>query len=68
MITDPIIEELHQIRDQLAAKFNYDVFAIAADARTRQAQEDHPVVSFEQSENTPAIPTVTESEKDRHAA
>ncbi len=25
MITDPILEELHQIRELLAAKFNYDI-------------------------------------------
>jgi hypothetical protein len=68
MITDPLIEELHQIRDRLAAKFNYDVFAIAADARARQAHEEHPIVSFEQPEYMPAIPAVTESEKDRQAA
>jgi uncharacterized protein YnzC (UPF0291/DUF896 family) len=47
MITDPIIEELHQIRDQLAAQFNYDVYAIVADSQTRQhGYENHPVVSF----------------------
>ncbi len=46
MTPDPIIEELHQIREQLAAKFNYDVFAIVADAQEQQAKENHPVVSF----------------------
>lgn len=48
MITDPIIEELYEIRDRLAAELNYDVFAIAADARERQFSEGRPVVSFEQ--------------------
>lgn len=46
MTHDPIIEELHQIREQLAKEFDYDVYAIVADARARQAQEDHPIVSF----------------------
>jgi len=47
MCTDPIIEELHQIRDQLAAQFNYDIYAIVADSQARQYEyEDHPVVSF----------------------
>jgi uncharacterized protein YnzC (UPF0291/DUF896 family) len=47
MIIDPIIEELHQIRDQLAARFNYDVYAIVADSQARQHEyEGHPVVSF----------------------
>jgi len=68
MITDPIIEELYQIRDQLAAKFNYDVFAIAADARARQAQEDHPVVSFEQPQTMPAPSAAVENERNRQAA
>ncbi|MBP6824195.1 MAG: hypothetical protein KA368_21790 [Acidobacteria bacterium] len=48
MTPGPIIEELHQIRERLAAKFNYDVFAIVADAQAQQAKEDHPVVSFAQ--------------------
>jgi uncharacterized protein YnzC (UPF0291/DUF896 family) len=47
MRADSIIEELHQIRDQLAAQFNYDVYAIVADSQARQHEyEDHPVVSF----------------------
>lgn len=47
MITDPIIEELHRIRERLAAQFNYDVYAIVADSQARQREyEDHPVVSF----------------------
>jgi hypothetical protein len=68
MTHDPIIEELHQIREKLAKEFNYDVYAIVADARARQAQEDHPVVSFEQPKNMPVTPATTESESDRHAA
>lgn len=53
MIADPIIEELHQIRKRLAAKFNYDVFAIVADAQERQAKEGRPVVSFPPKRITP---------------
>ncbi len=46
MATDPIIEELHRIREEMAAKFNYDVHAMFADIQAQQAKEDRPVVSF----------------------
>lgn len=46
MTTDPIIEELHQIREEIAAEFNYDVFAIGAMLQARQQEEGRPVVSF----------------------
>jgi len=45
-MTDPIIEELHQIREQLAAKFNYDVFAIVADIQAQEKKEDRPLISL----------------------
>ncbi|MGH9753284.1 MAG: hypothetical protein ACREA2_10920 [Blastocatellia bacterium] len=61
MITDPIIEEIHKIRDQLAAQFNYDVYAIVADAQTRQREyEDHPVVSFSPKPISPEEKSITE--------
>ena len=34
--TDPIIDELHSIRDQHAARFGYDIDAILQDIRARQ--------------------------------
>ncbi len=46
MTNDPIIEELHQIREEIAAEFNYDVFAIGAMLQVRQQEEGRPVVSF----------------------
>lgn len=46
MMSDPIIEELHQIREEIAAQFNYDVFAIGAMLQAKQQEEDRPVVSF----------------------
>jgi hypothetical protein len=36
MRNDPIVEEVRQIRDVLAAQQNYDVKAIFADLRARQ--------------------------------
>jgi hypothetical protein len=48
-MSDLIIEELHQVREQFAARFNYDVAAMVAFLREQQQKEkDHPVVSFAQ--------------------
>jgi hypothetical protein len=37
MKDDPIIEELHEVRARIAAKFNNDLRAICEDARARQS-------------------------------
>ena len=37
MWEDPIAAEVHQIREKLAAEYNYDVGAFFADLRKRQA-------------------------------
>jgi hypothetical protein len=34
---DPIVEEVRAIREQLAARFDFDIRAIVADAQKRQA-------------------------------
>ena len=46
MIRDEIVEQVRKAREQNAAKFNYDLKAIVADARKRQKDSGHPVVSF----------------------
>ena len=43
---DPIIEELHQIRREYAASFNYDLKAICEDLRSREGEDGREVVSF----------------------
>jgi hypothetical protein len=43
---DEIVEEIRRIRQEQAAQFNYDVRAIIEDARKRQQESDHEVVSF----------------------
>ncbi len=40
---DPIIEELHAIRREIAARFDNGIHSIAADARLRQAASGLPV-------------------------
>ena len=44
MHKDPIVEEVRKYRQQIAAKFGYDLRAIAEDARKRQATSGLPVV------------------------
>jgi len=36
MKNDPIVAEVRRLREELAARFNYDIAAIAADARKRE--------------------------------
>jgi hypothetical protein len=46
MLEDPIVAEVHRIREKLAAKFNYDVHAIGRDARKRERTSGHKVVNL----------------------
>jgi len=41
--TDPIIEEIHETRRQIARRFDYDVRRISEDARRRQCLEGRPL-------------------------
>ena len=44
MSSDPIVEEVRRIREQYAARFNYDLAAIAKDLREKQEQSGRKVV------------------------
>ena len=46
MKKDPIVEEVREIRDAHAAKFNYDLKAICKDLKTKERDCGHPLVSF----------------------
>jgi hypothetical protein len=46
MLKDELVEEVRKARQEQAAKWNFDLKAILADARRRQAQSGHKVVSF----------------------
>jgi hypothetical protein len=46
MCDDPIVAEVRKIRDELAARFNYDVHAIGRDARKRERTSGHKVVNL----------------------
>ena len=41
MINDPIVEEVRRTKEKLAAKFNYDLEAIFADAMRRERATRH---------------------------
>lgn len=45
MINDPIIDELHAIREQLAAQYDFDVVALGQSYIARQQAENRPVVA-----------------------
>jgi hypothetical protein len=45
MWEDPIVAEVRRVREQLAAKFNYDVHAIFEDMRKREALRSSNLVS-----------------------
>ena len=44
MVEDPIVEEVRRNRQARAARFNYDIDAIAEDARKRERTNGHKVV------------------------
>jgi hypothetical protein len=46
MLEDPIIEEIHRVREEIAAEFNYDLDAIVAHLRQQQQAENRQVVSL----------------------
>jgi hypothetical protein len=46
MWTDEIVEEIHRIRDEYAKSFNYDLDAIFADLRKKQAESGRGVVNL----------------------
>ena len=65
MYSDPIIEELHRIRAELAAKFNYDLRAIVEDARRRQAESGRPTIRIKR-ETVPPESDESDSTKTTH--
>jgi hypothetical protein len=46
MWTDEIVEEIHQIREKYAKSFNYDLDAIFADLRQKEAASGKKVVTL----------------------
>ena len=46
MVDDPIVEEVRKYRKEHAAKFGFNVRAIAEDARKRERKSGRRLVSF----------------------
>jgi hypothetical protein len=46
MWTDEIVEEIHRIREEYAKSFNYDLDAIFADLRKKEASSGRKVVNL----------------------
>jgi hypothetical protein len=44
MDTDPILEELHRVREEYAARFNYDLQAMYRDLKAREEGGEFVVV------------------------
>ena len=49
MWEDPIVAEVHRIREELAARFNHDIHAMFADMRERQSALGSRLVSLAKS-------------------
>ncbi|MGI9035211.1 MAG: hypothetical protein ACR2GD_04125 [Pyrinomonadaceae bacterium] len=47
---DEIVEEVREIRDKYAAKFDYDISAICADIRRKQKKSGRKIVSLARDE------------------
>lgn len=47
---DEIVEEVRRVREEHAAKFNFDISAICADIRRKQAESGRQIVSFGKGE------------------
>ncbi len=45
MSRDPIVEEIHRVRDEQAKKFAYDLHAICEDVREKQGTSGRKIVT-----------------------
>ena len=43
---DPIVEEIRKIREEHAARFNYDIDAIFEDLKRSERESGHPLVTL----------------------
>ncbi|MGH7449722.1 MAG: hypothetical protein ACRENG_00090 [bacterium] len=54
MWTDPIVDEIHKIRQAHAERFNYDLQAIFDDLKAQEKKNKHRVVSLPIKRQLPA--------------
>ena len=60
MYVDPIVEEIHQIREQHCEQFQFDLHRIFADVKQRERASDHKVVNL----SAPGTPGGSHRERD----
>lgn|GEM_PF-735705 len=58
-MNDPIVNEVRQVRDAHAARFNYDLDAIFKDLKEQEKRSGRNFVSFEPAVNEPAAASNT---------
>lgn len=46
MYVDPIVQEIHQIREQHCQQFQFDLHKIFADVKQRERQSQNRIVNF----------------------
>jgi hypothetical protein len=46
MWRDPIVEEIHKIREEYARQFDFDIDAICNDIQLKQAESGRELISF----------------------
>ena len=63
MWNDPIVEEVRQVRDEHAKKFNYDLRAIVEDLKKQQAVNGRKVVTLAPKKPVALPKTKVDSEK-----
>jgi hypothetical protein len=54
---DPIVEEVRQVREAYAARFNYDLQAIFQDLKEQEKRSGRKFVSFARKEDGATHPT-----------
>ncbi len=54
MTNDPIIDEVHQAREQYSERFGHDLTAICRDLQQKQSCSTRPVVTFPPKRPSPS--------------
>ena len=63
MTPDPVISELHRIKDEIAKEFNYDVHALFEHIRQLEKTSGRTYVSFEKPKKTTKKSAATAKKK-----
>lgn len=58
---DEIVDEVRRVRDEYAKQFNYDIAAICADIRQKQAASKRKVVAVSNKKDKVDKPETTET-------